>query len=105
MLDHKLSNNCLLQYQNSRFHYQVLQSWFEVKARPPNNASEILNEYVCLNRYIKIGGLSISPDFFGKKDDFIDLKVGNLLNDNNQIGSAEEIQGLIHCKRSILSIN
>ena len=92
-LDHKLSANCLDRYQSTKYHNQVLRCWFQIKARPPNSTIEILNEYICY-RYIRIGGGVIQPEYFGKHciEENLSIKIHNLLNSNNNIGTLEEIQ-------------
>ena len=105
LLDFKLPNNCLEKYQNSKFHYQVLQCWFQVKSRPPETVNEILNEYICLNRYITVGGECVHPELLGYKDNCINFKIFNLLNNNNEIGTVDEIYTILQCNTNFLSIN
>ena len=52
-----------------------------------------------------VGSLIIHPEFFGKKAEYMELKIGNLLNNTNQISTAEEIQGILQCNRNILAMH
>ena len=92
MLDYKLPEVSLLKLQNTKFHHQVLQCWFWIKGRPPDTIQEILNEYICFNKYIMIDNHPITPILLGKKQDIKFLKVYNLLGDNEQIGFSQEIK-------------
>ena len=99
----KLLENCLDRYQSTKYHNQVLRCWPQIKARPPNSANEILNEFICLNRYITIGGYVIQPKYIAKKTK-LELKIHNLLNSNNNIGTIEEMQSYIHIDAFIITL-
>ena len=103
--DHKLSKNDLK--CKSKFHYQVLDCWFQIKSNPPNNVNEILNEYVFLNKYIQIDNKSILPSHLGLQStaSVLDLKINDLLNVNGKFMLPNDLKEKKNWKISILRIN
>ena len=105
MLDYKLPAVSLLKLQNTKFHHQVLQCWFRIKGRPPDTTQDILNEYICFNKYITIDNHPIIPEFLGKNQDIKFLKVYNLLGDNDQIGFSPGIKLKLQLNINLLKLN
>ena len=44
----------------TKYYQQLLDCWFNIKARPPCGAEEILHKYLLYNRFIKLGGCSLN---------------------------------------------
>ena len=67
------------------FHVQVLD--LKLKTKPPNNLNEILNEYIFLNTFTKIGNRSILPSHLGLRPSksLMNLKIKDLLNNNGKL--------------------
>ena len=105
MLDHKLPESYMRKFNHAKFHKQVLECWFKIKSRPPETVQEILNEYICFNKYITIGEIMIQPAFFGKQNEYISIKIQHLLNNSNRIGNHEEIQIRLQCHKNFLWTN
>ena len=105
MLDYKLPETSFLQGQNIKFHHQVLKFWFKIKGRPPETAQKTLNEYICYNKYITIDNSPIVPSFFGKRHEIKNLKIYNLLCDNNEIGNSHDLKEKLQLNTNFLKID
>ena len=44
----------------TKFYQQLLDCWFNMKTCPRGSAEEILHEYLLYNRFIKLGGSSLT---------------------------------------------
>ena len=86
LLDHKLSENDYKVTAKTKFYQQVLDCWFQVKSRSPITDTEISNEYLLFNKFIRIADKCLDLSFVNGNDllkkiqlkDIIDLH-GNLL--------------------------
>ena len=103
-LDHKLSRNDLKCKTN--FHIQVLDCWFKIKTKPPNNLNGIPNEYVFLNTFI-FGNRSILPSHLGLRpsESLVNLKIKDLLNNNGKLMSSKDVMEKKKWKINIMYIN
>ena len=68
LLDHKLPENNYKAIAKTKFYQQVLDCWFQVKARSPITDAEINNEYLLFNKFIRIGDKCLYLAFVNGND-------------------------------------
>ena len=105
LLDHKLSEKELEKRTNFNFHQQMLKCWFNFKSKSPESLQDILNEYIFFNRYVTINSNLIHLKDVGLNDSDLALKVIDLLNQNNNLMTGEELRSQPNWNSNILHIN
>ena len=83
----------------------MLKCWFNFKAKSPESLQDILNKYIFFNRYVTINSNLIHPKDVGLIDSDLTLKVIDLLNQNNNLMTGEELRSQPSWNSNILHIN
>ena len=104
-LNHKLPNS-YLNFCDSPFHKQVLECWFTLKNRAPQNLEEIQNEYIFSNQYICSNNIPLEQkNFRGAGDNLKDLTLKCIVNDNGKFLTIPEIKERLNWNISIYDYN
>ena len=103
ILKHKLTLEYLNQFSCDPFHKQLLECWFSIKSRQPERKNTILNEYIFLNRFITVNNTLIWPKFLGLNHLFIDLKIHDILDANNNFCTPAEFEQKFNCSSNFLN--
>ena len=71
-----------------KFYNQVFNCWFNLNEEP-NSANEVLQEYICLNKFIEINNkMVLDEEFIRPKT----LKIGDIVKNNGRFLTHEEFQ-------------
>ena len=104
LLNHILSVKYLTNLSLHPFHEQILKCWFSMKSKAPENKSEILNEYIFENVFITINNKPLSPKDFGLDLSSTELKIVDIINNDNKLCTPTEFAQKFKSNINILHI-
>ena len=88
----------------SDFHQQVGKSWFNITNTNANNITDVLNQYIFFNRYIRIGSY-ITPESLGNNLLNMNTKILNIINEDGNFLSLNNLNVRLNSNLSILQYN
>ena len=97
-------NDEIVKKGKTMFHQQILELWAKLHGTDPKTKTEILNEYVLLNKHIKIERKPLEGKYFGNNCNE-NMKLTDILNSNGTTKSKELIETTNDSKLSILKYN
>jgi len=87
----------------SNFHSQILDSWFTAAGIYPESATDILNQYILQNKFVKINNRTIHTDYLG--DSAYNVKFIDIIDINGKLLSRELFKSVRNINISILKYN
>lgn len=87
---------------NSDYYKQLLTYWFNVHNTEPKTVTDILNENIWRNNFIKIGNKTVVKSEWEEKGI---KKIANLLNENCTLKSIRELNQLFGIKQDVMFYN
>ena len=102
MLNHKLNEQYFSQFCLYPFHKQILNCWFGMKSTHPVSRNEILNEYIFENVLVTINNKPLHPKDFGLGLSMIDLRVADIISNDNRFYTPLEFVQKLKCNINFL---
>ena len=87
------------------FHHQVLICWYDIKSTQPLTMIELYNEYVFMNKFIRVNNAPLTPRMLGVSDECLNLKIIDFLDGKKlRLIPARNLKRKFKCKATILDI-